>query len=118
MQYLTLEIPVHIWQRVDGRVDDSMALDVVDAIMESVIAGSCLRDAGWRASAAFTGERDEFSWPPPDEPLPITLRRAHWSWTRLQLERWEPYETDGVVARARAFIEDAVGVAQPGVSGT
>ena len=29
MRYVTIEIPVRLWQRVDGCVDNSMAIDVV-----------------------------------------------------------------------------------------
>jgi hypothetical protein len=69
-------------------------VDVVDAIMESVIAGSFVRDAGWRASAAYSGQRDQYGWPPPEHRLPIVLRREHWEWVLAQLGRWEPYEDD------------------------
>lgn len=95
MRYLTIEIPVRLWQRVDGCVDNSTAIDVVDGIMETVIAGSCVRDAGWRASAAYEGERDEHGWPPQEYPLAITLRLAHWEWVLSQIDRWRPYVTDG-----------------------
>lgn len=113
MRYLTIEIPVRLWQRVDGCVDNSMAIDVVDGIMQTVIAGSCIRDAGWRASAAYEGEFDSYGWPPRDHPLAITLRRAHWEWVLSQLERWEPYVTDGAVddVDVRAIISDALRVA-------
>ncbi|MFE5671058.1 hypothetical protein ACFQ58_05545 [Agromyces sp. NPDC056523] len=108
MQYVTIEMPVRLWQRVDGCVDNSMAVDVVDAVMESVVAGSCVQDAGWRASAAYSGERDQFGWPPSEHLLPITLRRSHWDWILSQLDRWEPYETDGVAEDARGVIGEAL----------
>lgn len=95
MRYLTIEIPVGLWQRVDGCVDNSMAIDVVDGNIETVIAGSCVRDAGWRASAVYEGARDDDGWPPPRHPLAVTLRRAHWEWVLSQLDRWEPFVTDG-----------------------
>jgi len=85
-----------------------MAIDVVDAIIESVIAGSCVRDAGWRAAAEYEGTHDEFGWPPPEHLLSITLRRTHWEWTLSQLERWKPYETDGHAATAQRFIAQAI----------
>ncbi|MFJ2368353.1 hypothetical protein [Microbacterium sp. NPDC087665] len=110
MRYLTIEIPVRLWQRVDGCVDNSMAIDVVDAIMETVITGACVREAGWRASALYGGDRDAYGRPPGDHPLPITLRLAHWEWTLSQLARWEPYVTDGVEddADVRAIIAGAL----------
>lgn len=94
VRYLTIEIPVRLWQRVDGCVDNSMAIDMVDGIMGTVMNGACVREAGWRASAAYEGERDAYGWPPRDHPLPITLRLVHWEWTLSQLARWEPYVTD------------------------
>lgn len=90
MRYLTIEIPVRLWLRVDGCVDNSTAIDVVDGVMKTVIAGSCVRDAGWRASAAYDGELDEFGWPPRDHPLAITLRLKHWEWVRAQLTGGPP----------------------------
>lgn len=76
MEYLAIEIPVHLWWRVDGCIDNSMSIDAVDAVVETTMAGSCVRDAGWRASAAFDGERDQYGWPPQHHPLPIVLRTA------------------------------------------
>lgn len=108
MQYLTIEMPVRVWQRVDGCVDNSMAVDVVNAIMESVISGSCVRDAGWRASSAYAGDRDQYGWPPSEHLLTIVLRHSHWDWVVSQLERWEPYADDGATAEARTLIDAAI----------
>ncbi|OJU39539.1 MAG: hypothetical protein BGN97_05645 [Microbacterium sp. 69-10] len=108
MRYLTVPVPVRLWLPVDGCVDNSMSIDVVDGIMESVIAGSCVRDAGWRAAAAFEGEPDGFGWPPRDHRLAITLRREHWEWVVSQLRRWEPFETEAAVTQARELIEAAL----------
>lgn len=88
MEYVTIDVPVRLWHLVDGAVDNSMALDVVDAIMPSVLAGACVRDAGWRAAAESPGPRDQYGWPPPDHPLRIVLRREHWEWVLEQLSRW------------------------------
>ena len=90
MDYITVSIPVHLWVHVDGIVDNSVAVDVVEADMESVTAGACVRDAGWRA-AAGEPDRDQYGWPPVDHVLEITLRRAHWIWVLYQLDRWAPY---------------------------
>ncbi|REJ06190.1 hypothetical protein DY023_06875 [Microbacterium bovistercoris] len=110
MEYLTIAIPVRAWQLIDGTVDNSMAIDVVDGVMESVIAGSCVRDAGWRSSAGYTGARDSFGWPPEDHPLEITLRRGHWEWIRSQIERWEPLSsnTEPELSDACARIDGAL----------
>ncbi len=110
MRYLTIEIPVGSWQRVDGCVDNSMALDVVDGVMQTVIAGSCVRDAGWRASASYEGERDTSGWPPREHPLAITLRLAHWEWVLSQLDRWTPSVAAGTVddADVRTIISTAL----------
>ncbi|MFS0853912.1 hypothetical protein [Microbacterium sp. 179-I 3D4 NHS] len=110
MRYLTIEIPVRWWQRVDGCVDNSIAIDVVDGVMETVIAGSCVRDAGWRAAAAYEGERDGYGWPPPEHPLAITLRLEHWDWVLAQLDRWEPHASDGAAENAdvRAIIDTSL----------
>lgn len=110
MRYLTIEIPVRLWHRIDGCVDNSMAIDVVDGVMETVIAGSCVRDAGWRASAAHEGEHDEYGWPPHDQLLAITLRFAHWEWALAQLARWAPFAADGGAddADIRAMISTAL----------
>ncbi|GGM35597.1 hypothetical protein [Microbacterium saperdae] len=108
MEYLTIEIPVHLWWRVDGCVDNSMAIDAVEAVIETTMVGSCVRDAGWRASAAFDGERDQYGWPPQRHPLPIVLRTAHWEWTLEQLDRWEPYATDSTSAEVRGLIAAAL----------
>ena len=87
-----------------------MAIDVVDGIIETVIAGSCARDAGWRAAAAYEGDRDSYGWPPREHPLAITLRLAHWEWVLLQLDRWAEYAIDGAGddAGARSIISAAV----------
>lgn len=74
-----------------------MAVDMVDGVVETVVAGSCVRDAGWRASAAYEGTRDSYGWPPREHSLTITLRVAHWEWVLSQLDRWEPYATDDAV---------------------
>ncbi|MFB6611801.1 hypothetical protein ACFCVO_15840 [Agromyces sp. NPDC056379] len=110
MRYLTIEIPVQLWQRIDGCVDNSMAIDVVNGIMDTVIAGSCIRDEGWRASAAYEGERDLYGWPSREHPLAITLRLAHWEWVLSQLDRWEPYASNGAVddVNVRAIISSAL----------
>lgn len=110
MRYLTIEIPVRLWHRVDVCVDNSMAIDVVEGIMETVIAGACIRDGGWRASAAYEGALDPHGWPPRAHLLPITLRLAHWEWVLSQLDRWEPYVTEGAAddADVRAIITDAL----------
>lgn len=110
MRYLTIEIPVRLWQRVDRCVDNSTAIDVVDGVMETVIAGSCARDAGWRAAAAYEGECDHFGWPPPEYPLAITLRLAHWEWVLSQMDRWGALAIDGAAedADVRATINTAL----------
>lgn len=110
VRYLTIEIPVELWQRVDGCVDNSMAVDVVDGVMESVIAGSCVRDAGWRASAEYGDECDSLGWPPREHLLGITLRLAHWEWVLSQLDRWAPCVTDDLVEddSVRAIIRAAL----------
>lgn len=106
MRYVTIEIPVRLWQRVDGCADNSMAIDVMGGLMDTVIAGSCVRDAGWRASASHEGELDKSGWPPRDHPLAITLRHEHWEWVVAQLDRWEPFVSDGAAddADVRAMI--------------
>lgn len=104
MDYLTISIPAGLWKRVDGCADNSMAVDVVDAITESVIVGSCVRDAGWRASSAYSGGRDQYGWPPPEHRLPIVLRREHWEWVLAQLQRWEPPEADDSFTEVRELI--------------
>lgn len=111
VRYLTIEIPVSLWQRVDGCLDNSVAIDVVNLDMESVTAGSCVRDAGWRAAAAYSGKLDPLGWPPLEHLLPVTLRDAHWDWTLSQLERWEQLETDGTLASARRLIGDTIATA-------
>jgi hypothetical protein len=110
VRYLTIEIPVRLWHRVDGCVDNSMAIDVVDGVMATVIAGSCVRDAGWRASAACEGEHDEYGWPPRDRLLAITLRLEHWEWVLAQLDRWVAFVTDGAAddVDVRAMISTAL----------
>lgn len=108
MEYVEISVTVELWQRVDGCVDNTMAIDVVEMNMESVINGSCVRDAGWRAAAAFTGVLDGWGWPPHDHPLPIVLRREHWEWVLLQLDRWSPYEDDDSLTCARVLIGNAL----------
>lgn len=108
MEYVTIEIPVHLWWQVDGCVDNSMAIDAVEAVIATAMAGSCVRNAGWRASAAFDGERDQYGWPPQNHPLAVVLRTAHWEWTLAQLDCWEPYATDSSSAEVRALIVRAL----------
>ena len=110
MQYLTIDFPVRWWQLIDGCVDNSTSIDVVDGVIATVATGACVRDAGWRAAAAYDGERDSYGWPPADWTLPITLRRTHWEWVLSQLDRWEPYETGRHpdYGRLRPLIETAL----------
>jgi len=96
MKYLTIEIPVRLWHRIDGTVDNSMAVDVIDWVVETLLAGSCVRDAGWRASAAFDGARNAIGWPPEDHLLQVTLRAAHWEWVLQQLDRWSQVSSEGI----------------------
>lgn len=106
MEYLSVEIPVRLWQVIDGSVDNTMAVDVVDtpAATESVMIGSCVRDAGWRA-AAHHGGLDQYGWPPRDHRLPIVLRREHWEWVAEQLERWETHDRGGLMTEALELID-------------
>lgn len=48
-----------------------MAVDAVEDIVESLMAGSCLRDAGWRAAAEYPGSVDSYGWPPHDDVLRV-----------------------------------------------
>ena len=91
VEYLTVDITVREWQLVDGAVDNSMAVDAVDGVAKTLMVGACVRDAGWRASATYAGDRDEYGWPPLEHLLPLTLRRAHWTWVLAQLDRWAPH---------------------------
>lgn len=88
---------MRLWQRIDGCIDNSMVIDVLDGVMETVSAGSCVRDAGWRASALYVGERDDDGWPPREHPLAITLRVPHWEWVLSQLDRWAASADNGPV---------------------
>ncbi|MEV4776576.1 hypothetical protein [Microbacterium sp. LWH12-1.2] len=108
MEYLSIDVPVWLWQRVDGCVDNSMAVDVVESVLESVSIGSCVRDEGWRVAASFVGETDEHGWPPQDHPLPVVLQCAHWEWVLTQLDRWMPYEDDDAIAQARDLIQESL----------
>lgn len=102
-------MPVSLWHAVDGVADNAMAVDVVDGVMEAVIVGACVRDAGWRASAEFQGARDQYGWPPQDHLLSVTLQRAHWEWVLGQLQRWAEYEEDDTKPTAvRAHINAAL----------
>ncbi|GAT74740.1 hypothetical protein MHM582_3248 [Microbacterium sp. HM58-2] len=101
VEHLKIAVPAGLWTRVDSCVDNTMATDVVELNMESVINGACVRDVGWRASAAFDGERDEWGLPPLDHLLPVVLQRSHWEWTIEQLDRWMMYESDKTLVRAR-----------------
>lgn len=113
VRYMTVEIPVWLWQRIDGCVDNSMAVDLVNGGMEPGIAASCVRDARWRASAGYGDERASFGWPPREHSLAIMLRLAHWEWVLVQLERWTPNDSDGAVEdySIRAIIRAALSVA-------
>lgn len=104
VEYLAIDVPVGLWLHVDGCVDNSVAIDVVELIMDSVIIGSCVRDEGWRKSAAYQGERDAYGWPPTDHLLPIVLQRSHWHWVITQLDRWMPYAEGTTLAEARDLI--------------
>ena len=105
MEYVTLDIPVRTWLRIDACADNSMALDVVEALMESVLAGAAVREAGWRAAAEYAGELDPFGWPPQAHPLRIVLRCAHWDWVLDQLDRWAPHEHGEALPAVRDFVQ-------------
>lgn len=110
MDYVSIDVPVRLWHLVDGAADNSMALDVVDAIMPSVLAGACVRDAGWRASAEYSGPRDRYGWPPPDHALRIVLRREHWEWVLAQLSRWQSADAADGAAAVTELIHAALGI--------
>lgn len=92
MRYVTIRIPVADWQRVDACVDNSMAIDAVDGLVETMMSGACVRDAGWRAAHLYPGERDAGGWPPREHILPLTLRTEHWEWVLSQLDRWSEFQ--------------------------
>ena len=93
MRYVTVEVPVQVWQGVDAYVDNTVAIAAVDGAIDAVIAGACVRDAGWRAAAGAGGVADD-GWPPSASLLPITLRESHWEWVLSQLHRWSAEEGD------------------------
>jgi hypothetical protein len=106
VEYLTIAIPVALWHVIDGCVDNSMALDVVEGDVQTLTAGSRVRDAGWRASAAYDGPRGDYGWPPADHLLPITLRYDDWRWAQGELDRWAPYsQQPGLLSTVRALVE-------------
>jgi hypothetical protein len=107
---LSPEVDDVIQRHRHSRRDNTMAVDVVDGIMESMLAGSCVRDAGWRASAEYQGSRDQYGWPPGEHLLGITLRRSHWDWLLAELERWKQYEAGpSTSAGLRTFLKEALG---------
>lgn len=108
MRYVTIGIPVAVWQSVDVTTGNTLAVDVVEGVMETVMIGECVRDAGWRAASSYAGALDEYGWPPPDHVLDIVLRQSHWMWVLNVLERWQPYETDGRPEQARQIIASAL----------
>ncbi len=108
MRYVTIGIPVSVWQSVDLTTDNTLAIDVVEGVIETVMIGVCVRDAGWRAASSYEGALDAYGWPPPDHVLEIVLRQSHWMWVLSALERWQPYETDDRPAQARQIIAYAL----------
>jgi hypothetical protein len=108
VRYLTIAIPVAAWHHVDGSIDNSMAIDVVEGLIISTINGSCVRDAGWRAAAMSGVELDPHGWPPGDHPLQITLREEHWEWVIGELDRWRPYDDGELHDLARTLITAAI----------
>lgn len=88
-----------------------MAINVVDGIMETMIAGSCIRDSGWRAAAAYEGERD------PGGRLASIHWRSHCDSRAgtgccLSLDHWEQYDGAANDVRVRAIISSALSAAQ------
>ncbi|MBO1769379.1 hypothetical protein [Agrococcus sp. TF02-05] len=106
MEYVQIELPVRDWQLVDACADNSASTDVVDLDIGSVTTSACVRDAGWRASAAFADEHDALGWPPADRMLAILLQREHWRWVVAQLDRWARLEDGADLERLRAAIEE------------
>ena len=101
MDYITVRLPVRLWQRVDASVDNSMAIDAVNGFSLTLTNGACVRDAGWRASAEFDGERTALGWPAAERELSIVLRREHWEWALDQLNRWSTADADNLEACER-----------------
>lgn len=87
MRYLTITIPTSRWQRIDACADNTVSVDIEDGDIGALVAGACVRDAGWRAADRYVGKR-ELGWPPSDYPLEVTLRTEHWRWVLAQLARW------------------------------
>ena len=98
----------YAWGIVDGCVDNSGSIDAEDGDVVAVATGACVRDAGWRALAEHSGERDRLGWPPHEHILRVVLRREHWEWVLTQLDRWEPYERDIPYTEARKLIRSAL----------
>lgn len=109
MDYRKLDIAVSQWQVIDGCVDNSMSVDVVEGEILSTLHGGVVRDAGWRASAHFQGERDRYGWPPQEHLLEIELRREHWDFVLEQLRRWSIGGTDNsaLIAELNARLDCA-----------
>ena len=109
MDYIPVEVPVRLWWLVDGCVDNTMSVDAVDLVADSLLAGACVRDAGWRASSDFVGNRDQYGWPTAEQLLRIVLRREHWKWVIDQLRRWDKYSEESY-DEVLALIEGALSV--------
>lgn len=102
MRYIRVEIPMGDWHLVDGTADNSISMDVEDWDVVSVIHGSCVRDAGWRAAAEFHGLDDaRVDWPAEDQVLAVTLKEEDWAWTVAQLDRWDMGDGQADAVRAR-----------------
>lgn len=108
-----IEVPMSIWHRINGCVDNSIAADVQSMDVradETAEIGSRVMHAGWQAAAELSNLADRSGWPPDSTPLSVTLLWSDWQWALRQLERWVAYEED--LASSIEFLRVALGDAQ------
>ncbi|MGF3055274.1 hypothetical protein [Microbacterium sp. YY-01] len=106
---VVIEVPMSFWHRVNGCVDNSIAVDVQScegAADETSKHGNRVMQAGWEAATAHPTTVQTSSWPPDDALLTVGLSHADWAWALSQLERWAVYETD--LIEAIEFLRNAI----------
>lgn len=83
-QLIAVAMPAEQWSVIDGSIDNTIAVDVVEGKDDVVAVGIAIREAGWAQVPWVDGQ-----WPPLNQVITLNLSRAQWEFALTQLHRWQ-----------------------------
>ena len=87
---------VREWQIVDGTLDNTVNVEIVDGDPGIARLASAIRKAGWSQVAGWApGQAESRGWPPEDQAVDVELSHIEWLLICGQLARWAAIGRDG-----------------------